>query len=354
LRNPTRPSVTAVDSCYPAQEHTPRKSSVFLGRASSWSTTPTSGIPRSISLGSIDELRCNSFVSARRRVFSMPTIPSRQSSLVDSTCSTKRRYPRTLSVCDVDDLASLSQLRRDPMFVDIQEGHQVNFVFPPSSDMHSPSVSPPRLSTGSKAHSYKSLRHREPNPLLLRSSSITGSLGGSRGEPKIPLFVPSQIIKPAAGKLLIPERQSSRLSPDAAFIVGDATQDEHPRGRENRSKETLSEESDWSTTVQFEAPKQEVFQPQSEISAVANVGLPVKQELQTEVSRSWETRRDAQGRATPPVPDRADRAESVERSLTGATQRHRRGLQIFEGWTACFQWVKHRVWRSSNDSANNI
>ncbi len=252
LRYSIRPSTSTVKSYHLAQQHTSRKNPAFLGRVSSWSNTLGSGVPGSISLGSIDELRTNSFVSTQQRVFSVPNIPSRQSSLVGQTSSIPKCSPRTLSVCDVEDMINLSQLRNDPMFVDIQEGHDVDFIFPLSSSMNTPSISPRRSSTGSEAQSYRSLREKESRtPLLVRSSSMKNTYAQNDGNEKVPLFVPSQIIKPTAGRLMIPERQSSPYSPDATLRIGDAAQDSHSDRQENQSKEALSEASDWSTTIQI-------------------------------------------------------------------------------------------------------
>lgn len=352
LKYAIRPSVRTVDSYHTAREHIPRKSPAFLGRASSWSNTPNSGLPRAISLGSIDELRCNSFVSTQQRVFGVPTIPSRGSSLVASTCSTPRKSPRMLSVCDVDDLINLSQLRSDPMFVDIQQGHQVDFIFPSSSDVHTPPISPPRPSIGSKAYSYRTLRQKESTtPLLVRSSSIKSGLEEIRGREKIPLFVPSQIIKPAEGRLMIPERQSSRLSPRAALHVGDGAQDAQSDGQENHSKEALSEASDWSTTVQFEAPKQEVFQSKSETSGAPDLSLTAKHESRLEGGKSWESRRDAHGKGRPSGPDEVG---SSGEDLKGATHGDSPGLRVFQSCFVYYQRIKQHLWRSSITNIHNV
>ena len=268
-----RPSCPTLNSYHTVGEHVPRKSPAFLGRASSWSSTPNAGVRRSISLGSIDELRCNSFISTQQRVFSVPTMPAPRSSQGCSTPSTPKRTLQTLSVCDIEDLDSLSQLRRDPMFVGIQPGHQVKFVFPPSSDGRTPSISPSRPSIGSRPPSHLSLRQQDSAPLLVRSANIENSLEETRGKAKIPIFVPSQIVKPDPSRILIPERKSSRLFPNRALRVGDAAQDESSQEQGNHSKEALSEESDSSTTVQFEAPKQEVFQPKPEASVGPDLRL---------------------------------------------------------------------------------
>jgi hypothetical protein len=340
-----RPSVAKLNSYHTLREPVPRKSPAFLGRASSWSSTPNVGVPRSISLGSIDELRCNSFVSTQQRVFSVPTMPSRRLSLLGSTPSTPRQRLRTLSVGEFDDLASLSQLRRDPMFVGIHEGSQVNFVFPTSSDTQNRPISPSRRSIDSRPHSYRSWRQKDSTPLLVRSSNIQSSLEASRDETKIPLFVPSQIIKPDAGRLLVPERRSSRPSPDQAVDVGDAAQDEPSPRRENHSKEALSDDSDWSTTVQFEAPKQEVFQPKSEASVLPDARLSNTQEIQPASGRSCDALRHPLAEITS---SGLDGVESLEGCLSGASQPSHRGMRVFQACSAYFQRVKQRLWRSSS------
>lgn len=338
LRYSLRPSVPTMKSYHLAREQTHRKTPTFLGRASSWSNTPGTGVPRSISLGSIDELRSNSFVSTQQHIFSVPTVPSRRSSLAGSTCLTPKRSPRTLSVCDVEDTINLSQLRNDPIFVDIQKGHDVDFIFPYSSSMNTPSLPPLRLSIGSNAHSYRSLQEKESRtPLLVRSSSINNEYAEVCGNEKIPLFVPSQIIKPAAGRLMIPERQSSLSTPNTRLKVGDATQSSHSDRQENHSKEALSEASDWSTTVQFEAPKQEIFQSNPEASILRDPILDIKQECGLEGSTSSASRKEVRGRVRPSGPD------EVKDTAAGFTGTKDSTLRAFQRCFAYYQRVKQRL-----------
>lgn len=280
----------------------------------------------------------------------MPSIPSRRSSLVDSLHITARRSIRSLSVCDVGDLTSLSQIRKDAIFVEIREGHRVNFIFPSSLEVHTPSISVPRQSTSSKAHSYRSLRHKEPTPFLVRLSSIKSEFDTTRDKEKIPLFVPSQIIKPAASRLMIPERQSSRLAPEAALRVGDGADNEHFNRKENRSKEALSEASDWSTTAQFEAPKQEAFQPESETCVAPDLSLTLIQESQAERGKSSESRRGNQGRATPSGPAEAERLTG---GLISTSHGSDRGSRPFQSCNAYFQRVKH-FWRGSGANLKSV
>lgn len=237
------------------------------------------------------------------------------------------------------------------MFVDIQEGHQVNFIFPSAPvDVRTPSVSPPRKSVGSKAHSYRSLRQEETTPLLVRLSGVKSGLEETRDKEKIPLFVPSEIIKPNAGRLTIPERQSSRRSPDAALRIGDAAQDGQSSGQENCSREALSEASDWSTTVQFEATKQELFQPKSEVSLAPASALAVKQESRLEGKELQAQQLNAQERVTPSGPDEA---ESIAGGLSNASHRIHRGMRVFQNCSAYLQHVKKHFWRSPNANAND-
>ena len=351
LRYPVRPSIPKMNSYHLARKHTPRKIPAFLGRASSWSNTLGSGVPRSISLGSIDELRSNSFVSTQQRVFSVPTIPSRQSSLAGPTCLTPKRSPRTLSVCDVEDMVNLSQLRNVPMFVDIQQGHDVDFIFPSSSSMGTPSISSRRPSIGSKAYSYRSLQEKESRtPLLVRSLSIKNGYAEVRGKEKIPLFVPSRIIKPAAGRLMIPERQSSRSSPNARLRAGDAAQDSHSDRQENHSKEALSEASDWSTTVQFEAPKQEMFQAKPE-SMLLDPCLDIKQEFGVEGSTSSANRKEVHDKARPLGPCEA---KDTAAGFAGTKDSTQRGLRTFQRCFAYYQRVKQQLWKGPFVDAGKI
>jgi hypothetical protein len=353
LKYTLRPLAVNVESYHAAKDCISQRSPTFLGRASSWSNTPNSGLPRAISLGSIDELRCNSFVSTQQRVFSMPSIPnipSRQSSLVASTCSTTRRSARTLSICDVGDMINLSQLRSDPMFVGIQEGHQVDFIFPSSSDVHTSPISPPRPSIGSKAYSYRSLRQKDSaTPLLVRSASIKSGLEGVRGKAKVPLFVPSQIIKPLGARLVIPERQSSRLCPNAALSDGDAAPNARSNGQENQSKEALSEASDWSTTVQFEAHKQEVFQSKSKASGVVDITSAERESRLLGGGKSWEARRDAQGPS--PGPEEAGTNGEI---VKGAAIKDSSGLRGFRSCCGYYQRIKQQLWRSSVAKVHGI
>ena len=186
--------------------------------------------------------------------------------------------------------------------------------------------------------------------MLVRSSSIRSGLEEARSIEKIPLFVPSQIIKPSVGRLMIPEHQSSRLSPDAALRVGDAAQDGHANGQENNSKEALSEASDWSTTVQFEAPKQEVFRSKSEVSIAPDSNSSIKQESWPDGSESQEVRKDAEGRFSLSNPNAI---KSVAGSETGAAYTNHGGWRAFKSCSAYFQRLKQHLRASFTAEANN-
>lgn len=227
------------------------------------------------------------------------------------------------------------------MFVDIQEGHQVDFVFPTSSDGHTRSVSLPKSFIGPKAHSYRSLRQNDSTPLQVRSSSIRSGLEEARGTTKIPLFVPSHIIKPVTGMLPIPERQSSRLFPDAALRVGDAAQDEQIKGQENRSKETLSEASDWSTTVQFEAPKQEIFQSKSNMMQGSGLEVGKSQDAEEKFQRGL-------------TPSGAFEVESLDGSLCGSLRTHHHGMRILQSCCAYFHRARQLRMPGSSDDVRNL
>ncbi|KAF7513893.1 hypothetical protein GJ744_006507 [Endocarpon pusillum] len=351
LRYPIRRPIPTMKRYHLARKHTPQKITTFLGRASSCSNTLGSGVPRSISLGSIDELRSNSFVSTQQRVFSVPIIPSRRSSLAGSTCLTPKRTPRTLSVCNVEDMINLSQLRDVPMFVDIQKGHDVDFIFPSSSSMDTPSISSRRPSVGSKAYSYRAPREKESRtPLLVRSSSIKNGYAEVRGKEKIPLFVPSRIIKPAAGRLTIPERQSSRSSPDTRLRVEDAAQDSHFDRQKNYSKEALSEASDWSTTVQFEAPKQEMFRANPE-SMLLDPCLEIKQGLGLEGSTSSANRKEIHNNGRPLG---TYEAKDTAAGFTGMKESTQHGLGAFERCCVYYQRVKQQLCKGTFANASNI
>lgn len=350
MRNTVSPTVTTLESYHTAREFVPRKSPTFLGRATSWSKPPISGVPRSTSLGSIDELRSNSFVSSQQRIFSVPYIPSRQSSLVGWSRSAPKEPLRRISICDVEDMTSLNRLHRDPMFVGIQEGHQVDFVLPPSN-MHSSLSSPSRLSSDSRSSSYRSMRQKEATPLLVRSSSTASGLEQTHSKAKIALFVPSQIVKPASGRLPIPERLSSRAFPEAAVKSGDAHEGVPSKRQENHSKEALSEKSDWSTTVQFEASKEEVFRPKSRPSITPALNLNGNQEYQAKDGRCEKAKCKGGGRVRRSNPDQVD---SLAGSQMEGEDRPTRGLRVMQTCNAYIERIKRHLRKRFHEDSSTV
>ena len=157
-----------------------------------------------------------------------------------------------MTVCDSDDIQSLNQLRKDPLFVDLQEGRDVDFVFPPSAEFSS-SAMVPRSHYGSKANLHHTLHRNRSSPLLVRSSSIKQGLEQASYHQKIPLYVPSRIIKPASIPPPVPRRASSLSTSDPPVSIGDAGCGRHAGFQAYNSTEALSEASEWSTTVQFGA-----------------------------------------------------------------------------------------------------
>lgn len=348
LKYTGRPSITTANSYHTAWEEVPRKSPKFLGRASSCSYMPNCGLPHSVSLASIDELGRKSLVTNQQRNCTLPVLPLHRSSPVGSNPLSSGRIPQTLSVCDIDSLASLTRPRTDPMFIDIQDGHQVNFVFSPPSNTYTSSVSPPRQSIGSKRHSYASLRQKGSTPLLMRSSSYNNAGEGTLCDARIPLFVPSQIIQPTTGRPPIPERQSSRACPTAALALGDAAQDEQPGTQETHPKEGLSEASDWSTNVQFEAPKPEVFQSKSEASLTPDWSGTIQQASGAEGAKLTISRSGVPMEVTQ---FSSGDIESAERGLPGEPNEHGRSRRMLESCYSYFQRLKQHLWPNSNAAA---
>lgn len=163
-------------------------------------------LPRSISLGSIAELRSSAFTATSQRVFRHSNTPS--STSLDPVAPSKTlRRPTTMS--DVDDLASLDQLRESPLFVDMQPGHQANFYFPITENSNATLIRPRSF----KSYSYRNVRRRQTTPLLVRSTSIKQGLERTNYQKKIPLFVPSAVLKPQV-QSLFPRRVSSLVAAD--------------------------------------------------------------------------------------------------------------------------------------------
>lgn len=210
-------------------------------------------VPRSLSLGSIDEQSSNS-IFPQPRVLSMPMLPyPRPFSRGPSPLA--RRPPRVLNVYDSERMPRIEQLRRDPMFVGLQGGHEVNFVFPRPYSSHTP---PP-----SRHSTYSTCSRRDSDSVvLLRSPSITNHVERSSGHSKVPLFVPSQIIKPVGPlkpfeheEVLPQDHSPSSFNPQ---LVNAPEETKPSRSNGRPSKESMSCASDWSTTVQFESTLEEI------------------------------------------------------------------------------------------------
>ena len=238
------------DPVHTAEGRVCRAPSSFLGRASSQTNERSS--PRAISLGSIDELRSNAYTSTKQRVFSMTSIPSRRSSLVSAShTSSSRQSPRPVTLCDPSEVRKLSERHKNPLCIDLQEGHQVDFVFPPSArGCHD--ITQPRPLMNLKAKPYRSLSQNMSAPLLVRGSCL------QQNQQKVPLFVPSMIVKPVVDKPYNPDRLASIPTTNLALSVGDAAEDLYLSRKGARSLEILSEASDWSITGQFGASTSEI------------------------------------------------------------------------------------------------
>ena len=211
-----------------------------------------SGLPRSISSrgilpGSIDELRSNSFIAASQRAFSFSGVPPGRSSPF-STDQIPRATPiaRPVTLFDVDDVRGLNQLRQDPLFVDMPNGHQTNFIFPPSAEDSSGPVVP-RPYRSQKTRSYRNLRQTPNMPLLIRSTSIKQGLENANYRQKIPLYTPAHIIMPRGPPVFFPRRISSLAQADLALETSDGMNDEICVAADWASSNRLSKASMWST-----------------------------------------------------------------------------------------------------------
>ena len=242
------PSLMNLNSCHRTSDRLSGPSVSFLGKA--YNSSSTRNLPRSISLGSIDELRSHTFVSTQRRVLSNPSIPSRQSSLLDrANTLTQRAWPRPATLWDVGDGQVSRQLRQDRLFVDLQDGYEVNFLLSSSSDVAQASSAAHRR-LGSGVNSYRCPRRNDLTPLLVRSTSIQRGVEGPHHQGKVPLFVPSRIIEPAASAPRLTNQVVSCPSPGPTSSVIGVVDGQHENNPGNQSREALTDASDWSTTVQ--------------------------------------------------------------------------------------------------------
>jgi hypothetical protein len=102
---------------------------------------------------------------------------------------------RPVTLCDAEDVRSLSQLRQNLLFVDMPNGHLTNFVFPPSAEERSASVVPHSLPS-SKTRFYRNLHQTRTTPLLIHSTSTKQGLERRNYQQNVPIYTPSRVIKP--------------------------------------------------------------------------------------------------------------------------------------------------------------
>jgi hypothetical protein len=146
----------------------------------------------------------------------------------------------------VEDVGSLNQLRQDPLFVDISHGHQTNFTSPPSGDGSSARALYRPLRS-SKVRSNRNLQHTQTTPLLIRPASIKQGFQRGDYQQKVPLYVPSQIIKAKGPILFLPHQVPSLAQADPAAQTSDNTSDEIRAVSDEYSMNRLSKTSEWST-----------------------------------------------------------------------------------------------------------
>lgn len=245
---PAIPSATSLDTFHTAND-SPARPRSFLGRSYSMEPPPMTDT-EPIRFGSVHELRSAASKQLYdRRVISLP-VPDRQSSLASSRrTSTSQFSSRPLTVGSGEWIKDTPRLPRGPLFMDLQDGRQVNVLpsAPPPSRRSSRPTTP--LSNNAKFDSYRHLRlkQRASAPIVLntpieRNGSAAG-LEQYQTQSKIPCFVPSSIIKHQT-----PSRRVSMPLQDPALSVGDAPCDLPAQVPGNRSKDTLvSASSEWST-----------------------------------------------------------------------------------------------------------
>jgi hypothetical protein len=197
--------------------------------------------------GSIDELRSSSFVAAANRTFSFAgTFPGRSSLANLDQRPSPAPAARSLALYDVEDVRSLNQLHQEPYFVDMPNGHQINFIFPPAAAKSTTQVVPHSLHN-LKTKSYHKIRQNQTLPLIIRSTSMKEPLERGNYGRKVPLYTPSQIIRRTGTPASFPGRTSSLPNGDAVLQAGDGTEDEIFETRDRSSTNSLSNSSTWST-----------------------------------------------------------------------------------------------------------
>jgi hypothetical protein len=211
------------------------------------STSSGRNRPGSILPGSLDELRSNAFVTASQRAFSFSGVPPGRLSRVnpDQTPSLTP-VARSVTLHDAEDVGSLNQLRQDPLFVDMPNGPQTDFIFPPLTEESSAPVVPHSLRS-LRTRSYRTLRQNPTLPLLLRSASMKQDLERGNHQHKVPRYTPSQIIRPKGPAASFPRRVSSLAQADPALQTCDGMKDEILAASDQSSTNRLSKASEWST-----------------------------------------------------------------------------------------------------------
>lgn len=243
-------SITSFRSYYTTPDHFSCQTSGLLTQP--YSAVQDQNLQGSISSrrmlsGSIDELRSSSFVAAANRTFGLSgTFPGR-SSLVNLDQGAGL-VPAALSVAlhDVEDVRSLNQLRQEPYFVDMPNGHQVNFIFPPIAAESSSQVVSHSL-RNLKPKSYRKLLQTQTLPLVIRSTSMKEPLEHGNYQPKVPLYTPSQIIGRTGTLTSFPRRTSSLPNADAGLRAVDGMEEETFETEDRSSANSLSNSSGWST-----------------------------------------------------------------------------------------------------------
>jgi hypothetical protein len=242
-------SVTSFSSyCTAPDHHSHHTSGPFTGlsMAADHSLPRPTSSRRSLP-GSIDEPLRGSFVATSQCVFGFSRTASERASQTNlEPTPFLTTVARPVTPHDVEDVGSLNQLRQDPLFVDMPYGHQTNFIFPPSGDESSARVLYRPLRS-SKARSNRNLRQTQTTPLLIRPTNIKQEFQRGDYQQKVPLYVPSQIIKPKAPILFLPRRASSLAQADPEVQTLDDMNDEIRAVSDESSMNRLSKASEWST-----------------------------------------------------------------------------------------------------------
>jgi hypothetical protein len=241
--------VTSLSSyCTAPDHHSRHTSNLFTGPsiAADHSLSRSTSSRRSLP-GSIDELLRSSFVATSQCAFSFSNTASERVSQTNLELTPfLTTTVRPVTPYDVEDVGSLNQLHQDPLFVDMPHGHQTNFIFPPSRDESGARVLYRPLRS-SKARSNRNLRHTQTTPPLIRPTSIKQGFQHGDYQQKVPLYVPSQIIKPKGPSLFLPCQVSSLAQADPEVQTLDNMNDEIGAVSDESSMDRFSKASEWST-----------------------------------------------------------------------------------------------------------